>query len=340
MDQLRAMRTLVRVIDEGSFAGAARAMDVAPAVVTRVIAELEAHLGTRLVQRTTRRLALTELGEQYVERARTILGEVDDADALVHSASREVRGLVRLRVPPSFAVHQVAQRLPRFHARYPQVTVELNALGAVDDLDDSQDITILWRRKALEGEFVARRLARSEVVMCAAPEYLDRHGRPHHPRELAQHKVLVPPVSEMQQGLTFYRGGWSGADVPPEVVAPVQPAHTPLSSLNTDVNYSAALAGLGIAGLPSFIAGDALVERVLERVVPEWQLFTFTLWACMPTRKHVPARTRAMLDFLVEEFGGEDRDPWLEAAGCPTPGGCAGQRADADAAAAFIGQPG
>lgn len=318
------MRTLVRVIDEGSFAGAARALDVAPAVVTRVVAELETHLGTRLVHRTTRRLALTEIGQRYLERARSILAEVEDADALVHSAASEARGIVRLRVPPSFAVHQVAQRLPRFHKRYPHVTIEMSALGAVDDIDDSQDITILWRREPLDGDFVARRLARSEVVLCAAPEYLDRHGRPQHPRELAAHKVLVPPLSDMQNGMTFYRGAWTVDGDDPEVVSLVRPAQTPLSSLNTDVNYSGALAGLGIAGLPSFIAGDALVERVLERVVPEWQLFSFTLWACMPTRKHVPTRTRALLDFLVEEFGGEDRDPWLEAAGCPTPGSCAG----------------
>lgn len=318
MDQFKAMRTFVRVIDEGSFAGAARSLDVAPAVVTRVVAELEAHLGTRLINRTTRRIALTEIGEQYLERARLILAEVEEAEALASSAQREARGIVRLRVPPAFAVHRVAQLLPAFHKQYPQVTVEINAFGAVDDIDDSQDITILWKRGPLDGEFVARRLARSEVVLCAAPEYLDLHGRPSHPRELSTHKILIPPVSEMQNGLTFYRGVWTEGEPEAEAVSLVRPGPSPMSSLNTDVNYAGALAGLGIAGLPSFIAGDALVEQALERVLPEWQLFTFTLWACMPSRKHVPARTRALLEFLVSSFGGEDRDPWLEAAGCPT----------------------
>ncbi|MEF7615407.1 LysR family transcriptional regulator [Aquincola sp. MAHUQ-54] len=318
MDQFKAMRTFVRVIDEGSFAGAARSLDVAPAMVTRIVAELEAHLGTRLINRTTRRIALTEIGEQYLERSRTILADVEEAEALASSAQREARGVVRLRVPPAFAVHRVVQVLPKFHERYPNVTVELNAFGPVDDIDDSQDITILWRRGPLDGEFVARRLARSEVVLCAAPEYLDRHGRPQHPRELVGHKSLIPPVSELQNGLTFYRGIWAEGEANHEAVSIVRPGPSPMVSLNTDVNYAGALAGLGITGLPSFIAGDALVERALERVLPEWQLFTLTLWACMPSRKHVPARTRVLLDFLVETFGGEDRDPWLEAAGCPT----------------------
>jgi DNA-binding transcriptional LysR family regulator len=317
MDQLKSMRTFVRVIDEGSFAAAARAMDAAPAVVTRAVADLEEHLGTRLLNRTTRRIALTDIGERYLERARAILSDIDEAAALASAAHTEPRGNVRVLCAPAFAVHQLAKRLPRFHAAYPQVTIEVTAFGPVDSLDEGHDITIVVRRDNLDGDFVARRLARSEVVTCASPEYLDRRGRPQSPQELLGHDALIPPASDVQRGITFFRGPWGDAGPGGEIVT-VAPGRPVLSSFNLDLNYASALAGLGIAGLPSFMAEDALHENALERVLPQWRLFVFTIWACMPTRKHVPASTRAFMDFLLAEFGGEDADPWLFAAGCET----------------------
>jgi DNA-binding transcriptional LysR family regulator len=318
MDQLRAMRVFARVIDEGSFAQAARELDLAPAVVTRLIADLEEHLGARLVNRTTRRLALTEIGEAYLERTRQILLEIEEAGALASSSSSAPRGHLRVIAPPSIAVHQLAKLLPRFYAQYPQVTVEIAAPGAIETVDENYDISILSVRKPLDGEFVARRLARTEVITCASPEYLDRRGRPTHPRELAPHDALIPPVSDLQRGLTFQRGDW-GDDEPGGESFTIVPTRSRLSTLHTDTMYAAALHGLGIAGLPSFVIEDALLEHALERVLPEWHLFSLTLWAAMPTRKHVPARTRAFVDFLVGVFGGEDRDPWLAAAGCESP---------------------
>jgi DNA-binding transcriptional LysR family regulator len=322
MDSLRAMRVFDRVIDEGSFAGAARALDLAPAVVTRLVAELEEHLGARLMNRTTRRIALTEIGENYLERVRRILADIDEAEALANAAVSEPRGHVRLLAPPAVAVHQLAKHLPRFHALYPLVTLEIVASGAVETVDDNFDLTIALVRKPLEGNFIARRLARTEVITIASPEYLDKHGRPEHPRELIDHDVLIPPISEVQRGITFYRGGLADETEAGGESYFAMPRRGVLSTLNVDTNYAAALAGLGIAGLPSFVIEDALMEHALERVLPEWRLFSSVLWVCMPTRQHVPARTRALLDFLVQVFGGEDRDPWLAAAGCET---CPGQ---------------
>jgi len=314
MDQLRAMRVFCRVIDEGGFAKAARALDVAPAVITRLLAELEEHLGARLINRTTRRLALTEIGESYLERVRQILIEVDEAEALAGSALTDPRGHLRVLVPPAIAVHQLAKLMPRFHGLYPQITIELTAPGAVETVDENYDVSILSVRHALTGEFIARRLARAEVVLCASPEYLDRRGRPVHPREFEEHDVLIPPISELQRGVTFHSGGGHAGET---FTAPVR-QHSLLSSTHIDTMYAAALHGLGIAGLPSYVAEDALLENALERVLPHWHLFSATLWAAMPTRKHVPARTRVFIDFLVSVFGGEDRDPWLTAAGCET----------------------
>lgn len=313
MDQLRAIKVFVRVIDEGSFAGAARALDLAPAVVTRLIAELEDHLGTRLLNRTTRRLALTEIGEAYLERARRILADVDEAAALAASATQEVRGLLRILCPPAIAVHQLAKHLPKFHRDYPLVTLEITSPGPVETVDDSYDLTIFLAREALDGDFIARRLARSEFIMCASPDYLDQRGRPQHPHDLKQHDALLPPTAALSRGLTLQRGDGSE-----EITLPIVPSRAALSTTHMDTNYAAALHGLGVAGLPSFMVEDALLEQALERVMPQWRLFGTTLWAGMPTRKYVPARTRAFLDFLLEIFGGEDKDPWLVAAGCAT----------------------
>ncbi len=313
MDQLRAIKVFVRVIDEGSFAAAARGLDLAPAVVTRLIAELEDHLGTRLLNRTTRRLSLTEIGDAYLERARRILADVDEAAALAASATQEVRGLLRVLCPPAIAVHQLAKHLPKFHREYPLVTLEITSPGPVDTVDDSFDLTILLAREALDGDFVARRLARSEFIMCASPEYLDQRGRPQHPHDLKLHDALLPPTPAMMRGLTLQRG-----DGLEEITLPIVPSRAALSTTHMDTNYAAALHGLGVAGLPSFMVEDALLEQALERVMPQWRLFSTTLWAGMPTRKYVPARTRAFLDFLLQIFGGEDRDPWLVAAGCAT----------------------
>jgi DNA-binding transcriptional LysR family regulator len=317
MDQLRAMRVFARVADEGSLAGAARAFDLAPAVVTRLVAELEEHLGARLMNRTTRRLSLTEVGEAYLQRVRQILADVDDAAVLVGNATAEPRGHVRVLLPPALAVHQLAKRMPEFRRQYPQVTVELHSPGPVEAIDEAYDITILSTRNALNGDFVARRLARTEVVLCAAPEYLDRRGRPQHPSQLIEHDTLLPPISDLQRGITFV-AGVSGDDEPPGESVTLVPHRPVLSTSHIDTNYAAALHGLGIAGLPSFVLEDALLENALERVLPAWRLFSITLWAALPSRKHLPARTRAFLDFLVQAFGGEDRDPWLAAAGCET----------------------
>ena len=318
MDQLKAMRVFARVIDEGSFAKASRALDLAPAVVTRLVAELEEHLGARLINRTTRRLALTDTGETYLERVRQILVEVEEAEALASSATTDPRGHLRVLLPPAFSVHQIAKHLPKFHARFPRVTLEFSVPGPVETVDESFDITILMvGRKALDGDFHAWRLARSEVIMCAAPEYLDRRGRPEHPRDLVDHDAIVPLLPNAPRELRFHTGAWGDDESGGETVAIVPPPSV-LNTNHIDTNYAVALAGMGIAGLPSFVVEDALLEHALERVLPQWHLLMVTVYAATPTRKHMPARTRAFIDFLVATFGGEDRDPWLAAAGCET----------------------
>jgi DNA-binding transcriptional LysR family regulator len=316
MDRLHSMRVFSRVVDEGSFARAARELNLSPAVVTRLIADLEEHLGSRLINRTTRRLSLTDTGELYLERVRHILTEVEEAEALATASTSEPRGHLRVLCSPAFAVHQIAKHLPKFRALYPRVTLELTVPGPVETVDENFDVSILTEgRRPLDGSFVARRLARSEVILCASPEYLDRRGRPQHPRDMEGHENMVPPFL---RELTFHSVARAGDEAPHSESITLTPKRSALSTIHTDTMYAAALAGLGITGLPSFVAEDALLENALERVLPQWHLLTTTLYAGMPTRKHVPARTRVFIDFLVKTFGGEERDPWLLAAGCET----------------------
>ncbi len=317
MDQLRAMKVFAKVVDEGAFARAARALDMAPPVVTRMVAELEAHLGARLLNRNTRSLALTETGEQYLDKVRQILLEVEESEALASESTKVPRGHVRVLCPPAIAVHQLAKHLPRFQAAYPQVTLELVSPGPVDSVSDGHDITIFASRDAPDGDFIAKRLARAEVVVCASPEYLDRRGRPNHPSELVKHEAIIPPLGSLLRGLSFVSGGVPGEPGFETFTLPAT-RHPALATTHIDTMYAAALAGLGIAGLPSYVIEDALLEHALERVLPHWRMFHVTLWAGMPSRRHLPARTRVVLDFLLEIFGGEDRDPWLAAAGCET----------------------
>jgi len=143
MDRLHSMRVFSRVIDSGSFAAAAREMNLSPAVVTRLVADLEEHLGARLINRTTRRLALTDIGEAYLERTRLILTEVEEAEALASTASTEPRGHLRILAPPAFAVHQLAKHLPRFHAMYPKITMELSTPSPVETVDENFDTRLL-----------------------------------------------------------------------------------------------------------------------------------------------------------------------------------------------------
>jgi DNA-binding transcriptional LysR family regulator len=318
MDLMRTMRTFVRVVDEQGFAAAARSLDLAPAVVTKQVADLEAHLGARLLNRTTRRMSLTDVGETYLDHARQILADVEEAEALAARSVKELRGHLKVLVPPAFAVHQLAKRLPAFRARHPHVTLELTVPGPVESVDEAHDVSILMTGYPLsDGDFVARRIAVSEIIVCAAPDYLDRVGRLTHPSHTLGIDLLLPSVTTARRVLSFTHLTALGSDGQPERVdvAPPPPAMT---TTHLDTTYAAVLAGMGVAGLPSFVVADALMEHALERLLPDWRIFALTIYAGVPTRKHLPARTRAFIDFLIETFGGGDRDTWLEAAGCPT----------------------
>ncbi len=304
MDQLRALRVFAAIVDADSLAGAARTLDLAPAVVTRALAELEQHLGARLLQRTTRRIALTEAGQAYLDSARRVLAELDEADAQAGSSAGQARGVLRVVAPPAFALHQLAKLLPHFRVAQPRLAFDIALPGAVTAADATADVSIVATvERPLDGDFVARRLARSTFVLCAAPAYLQRRGRPADPDGLLAHEALLPAVWALRREMKLFDGNGRSATLP----AP-PPA---LVSAQLEMLLAAALAGAGIAGLPSFMLDEALRDGRLERVLPSWRGLTQTLYAAMPTRRHVPVRSRVFVDFLVQAFGGADHDPWL-----------------------------
>lgn len=313
MDQLRALRIYTQVVAQGSLAGAARAMNLAPSVVTRALADLERHLGARLVNRSSRRLALTPIGETYWQRAQQIVRDLDNADAQAGTASASPRGTLKVLCPPAFAAHQLALVLQRFHALHPHIQLEIDTPGPVEAASDRFDVSILSiGQQPLQGDFVVRTLARSAFVLCAAPEYLARRGCPQQPHELTGHQGLLPAVAAVRRELTLYRQPPGTPAGPGDVVTlPMEPFV--LSTRQLDLILASALAGLGLAGLPSFMVAPALREGRLQRVLPQWHGAALTLYAAMPTRRQVPARTRAFVDFLVASFGGKEEDPW-----CPT----------------------
>ena len=305
MDRLHSLQAFCKVIDLQGFAAAARDMGLSPSVVTRLINDLEAHVGARLINRTTRKLVLTEAGESYLEQVRRALADLEEAEASVRSSSQTLSGHLKVLAPSAFATHQLAPLLIGFRRRYPKLTVGLSAPGPVESLDESFDVSLITSRGAVEGEFVARRLARSHMILCASPSYLARHGRPAEPQDLHEHEVIATPLA---QDMTLHPDRGSPAGSAPYQLSLQNP---PLSTTHMDIALSATTSGLCISAMPSYAAAQSIAERRLERVLPGWHLFEISVFAAIPSRKYVPAKTRAFLDFLFEVFPDDDSDPWL-----------------------------
>ncbi len=319
MDQLGAMRVFAEIAGRGGFAAAARALDMAPSVVTRRVAELEAQLGARLLNRGPRGVALTAIGQRYLQRVQRILQDVAEASALVAEGQQALRGRVRLLAPPLFAARQLMPRLPRLHALHPGIALDITADGAADAALDAHDIGVVVKAQALDGDFVAHHLAQARVLLCATPGYLRQRGRPAHPSDLARHALLLTLMPGLMSSATA--GTMAGAMANPMrnavlthatgSTATVQASDALLRSTSAELCHAAALAGLGIVALPSFAVHQELEQGRLEPVLPDWHLFDVSVHACLRSRRQVPAAVRATLDFLRAEFACGPQDPWL-----------------------------
>ena len=297
MDRLLSMRVFQKVIDEGSFAAAARVLDMSPAGVTRLVTDLEQHLGTRLIQRTTRRLAVTDAGQNYLLRVRSILSEVDDAEAAAGQNTRELQGVVNIVAPPLFANYFLATQIPRWLARYPKVTIHLHADPFPQTRVEEFDVTFMVVNEGFDASIVARPIAHTEYVVCASPAYLKRMGTPKVPQDLAQHHYLRFPwqasSGHSARGMRLSRldGSQDELEVGMQVVFQAESYET---------LFAAAVAGAGIAALPRFPASNYFESGALVHLLPEWIFGRYTVYVALPTRKLMPARTRAFLDFASE----------------------------------------
>ncbi len=240
MDRLQAMKIFERVVEEGGFAAAARAMDMSPPVVTRMVAELEQHLGTRLLQRTTRKLALTDAGESYLQRVRAILHEIDDAEAA--ASTRDLRGTIRIVAAPVLATNFLAPMMAVWHAHYPKLMLDVSMDAYAASRVDEFDVTIMVAGEDFDANIVARPLVQGEAIVVASPDYLERRGIPREPQDLIHHDYLrdsSAPVRLQSGPGRKLRLQSLRADVPDEEVD----APAVLQSVSTELLMRAAVDG-------------------------------------------------------------------------------------------------
>lgn len=298
MDRLQAMKVFARVVDEGGFAAAARAMDLSPPVVTRMVADLEQHLHTRLLQRTTRKVALTEAGQAYLERVRAILFEVEDAEAAAAASTRDLQGTVRVLTPPVLATYFLAPLMAPWRARHPRLLLDIVTDNAVSTRVEAFDLTLLVVPEDYDGNIVARPLLHGEAIVVAAPGYLQRMGVPQRPEDLVRHLYLRDngQLAGAPAGRRLRLQSLQGEARAQEVDMPVA-----LQSVSTDLLLRAALDGLGVAVMARLLAAPYLASGALVHVLPDWLHSRYTVYAALPTRRMLPARTKAFLDFVIEQ---------------------------------------
>ena len=292
MDKFQEMRVFAAVVDAGSFVRASDAIEMSKPAVSRHVAALEARLGVRLLQRTTRKLSLTEEGEVFYARCKELLNEVDEAEAEVSAASGQATGLLRINVPVSFGIQHLAPLWPAFMARHPGLTLDVTlADRAVDLVEEGCDMAVRIARLP-NSTLISRRLGSTRLILCASPAYLRRHGTPQHPSEIATHAVLA-------YSLLSARYNWEFTGPEGRVEVKVSPR---VFTNSGDTCRAAALQDLGIILQPSFLVGADLQSGALVELLPQYRGLELGIYAVYPTRKHVPPKVRLMIDYLVEAF--------------------------------------
>lgn len=294
LDRFTGMQVFTRVAALGSLSGAARALGMSQTMATKHIAALETRLGTRLLHRTTRRLTLTEAGRSYLEACERILEDVTGADATASAATVDVRGTLRLNVPVSFGILEIAPLLPEFSRRHPALAIELGLNDRhIDLLEEGWDLAV--RIGTLkDSSMQARRLAPCRMLVCAAPSYLSAHSKPKTIHDLKPHNCLGYTLSR-SAGVGRWHFGKDG-----KATAQVQGT---LKANNGDALVAAAVAGLGIIYQPSFlvareVAAGRLVSLKLDREPADLN----GIYAVYPADRNPPAKIRAMVDFLASHF--------------------------------------
>ena len=286
------MNVFVAAVDAGNFSAAARLLGLSPSAVSKQIGRLETRLGARLLNRSTRRISLTDVGREFYERSRSILADIDDAERAVGSASDQPRGRLRITASISFGQRQIVPMVPEFVSRFPGVRVDvLFSDRVIDMVDEGIDVAVRVSAPA-DSALIARRLVPDRRVVCAAPEYLKSHGIPETPEGLAAHNALIYS--------TVYSDAWR-FDGPAGSAAVRVPSNFAANS--GEAIRDLALGGFGIARLATFLVGPDIKAGRLVELLPDWRdPQENIIHAVYPSRRLVPPSTRAFVDFLVEKL--------------------------------------
>ena len=293
MDKLEAMNVLTKVVASGSFAEAARKLGVTRSAISNAITQLEQELGARLLDRTTRRVTPTEAGLAYYERCLAILAQIAETEAQISRLHDEPKGVLRVNAPMSFGTLYLGSAVADFMDLYKDLKVELTLTDRmIDPLEEGVDVTV--RIGALvDSSLIARRITTARVVLVASPDYIARHGPPKAPADLVSHKCL-------HYGHSTTVPRWQLSDSGTVLTVPIAAC---LSSNNGDTLRDAAIKGIGIARLPSFLVGADIAAGRLAVVLPDHPPQDLTIHALYAPNRFLAAKSRVFIDFLVERFG-------------------------------------
>lgn len=308
MDRFGQLELFVTIAEVGTISRAAQAHNVSIAAASRSLAALEERLGVLLVRRNTRTLSLTDEGSKFLARARSILSDLADSEAEVTGAALNPSGLLRVSASLSFGLLHIAPRLHEYHTRYPNVRVHVEISNRyVDLIDTGIDVAIRTREFEPDSNITIRRLAETRRILTASPAYLAQHGSPEHPHDLARHALLLYIYANNPNELAFTRGT--------EVVR--VPAHGLLESNDGQILRAAALNGLGLLVQPAYIVHDDVAAGRLVPVLDNWDLPRLKINIAYPTRKHLSAKVRSFIEFMVVHFeANEFSKKWTRTPAC------------------------
>lgn len=294
MDKFGAMHAFTKVVASGSFSEAARALGVTRSAVSKAVMELEQNLGARLLDRTTRRVRATEAGLAYYERCIDILAHVEETEMQVSRLHDEPKGVLKINAPTSFGTLYLGALVAEFLCSYSDLKIEMTLNDRfIDPIEEGVDITIRIANLT-DTSLIARKLANAPRVLVASPEYLDKYGEPKTVDDLANHKCL-------NYGHTTTLQRWQLTNGSRVINVPINSA---LCSNNGEILRHAALAGHGIALLPSFIVGPDLRKDKLRRVLVKYPPLELGIFALYAPNKYMAAKSRVFIDFLLKKLGG------------------------------------
>lgn len=293
MDKFTALAVFAKVVEQGSFARAAERLDLSTSAISRHVADLETHLNARLLNRTTRKLSLTESGQAFFERCIQLLSDLEEAESLATSSTAEPRGTIKLTCSINFGIRYLAPAIGAFQQRYPAAHFDVSLSDRfVDLVDEGFDLAVRIG-EAGNSNLIAKKIGEMRLVCCASPAYLKRYGKPKQPQDLAKHNCLAYSYLSSKNHWVFEDKMSNSIDVP---------IKGSVEANNGEMLLAVAEQGIGIVLEPDFSASAALKAGTLVPILTAYQPRRTNIYAVYPSRRHLSAKVRAFVDFLSERF--------------------------------------